>query len=75
MRSTKPKIRRKKSRSTIEMNFVTGLKRSGTIQIKRILVPLSSSATVSARTNLDSQSMEAMVDDNNEPTCPNTIGD
>ena len=74
MISAKPKIRRKKSRSTIEMNFVTALKRSGSIQMKRILVPLSSSATVSARTNSDSQSVEAMIDHNNEPTCSDSIG-
>jgi len=73
MRSAKLKIRRKKNRST--MNFVTALKRSGSVQIKKILVPLSSSTTVSARTNLDSHSVEAVVDHNSEPMCPDTIGD
>lgn len=74
MRSTKPKIRRKKSHSSYKMKFVTAVKRSGSIQIKEILVP-SGSATVSAETNSDSQSMEAVVDHNNECMCPDTIGD
>ena len=74
MKSAKPKIRRKKNRSTYAMNFVTSLKRSGSVQIKRTLVPLSSSATVSG-INSDSQFVESMVDHNSEPTCPNAIGD
>ena len=71
MRSTKPTIRRKKNRSTVEMKFVTALKRSGSIQIKRMLVPLSSSAAVITS---DSPSVDPMVEHNNEPMCPDTIG-
>ena len=73
VKSAKPKIRRKKNRS-YEMNFVTALKRSGSVQIKRTLVPLSSSATVSGN-NSDFQSVEPMADHNSEPTFPNVIGD
>ena len=57
------------------MNFVTALKRSGSVQIKRILVPLSNSATVSATTTSDSQPVDPLADHNiSEPTCPYTIG-
>ena len=71
MKSTKPKIRRKKKRSTIEMNFVTAVKKSGSVEIKKLLVPLSSSAL---DISLESQTVKGMVDQNNELTFPDVIG-
>ena len=53
------------------MNFVTAVKKSGSVEIKKLLVPLSSSAS---DISLESQTAKAMVDQNNELTFPDVIG-